>query len=287
MKKGNKAIWIIAIALVLYLAVGLLLMPRNGKVKEEVAAPQEESAVKEDSLLSYALGVIISQDVPYAISMLGINESEIDDFVKGMRDAFPVNESPEAVAYARGLVMGATALETLDEAEYGISQSDSTKKINKAKFFEGVEAMATGKNLTMTVKEAWEYYNKVVFCTPSEAFMERNSTRNGVRTLPSGVQVKIERNGEGATPVAENTIGYIYKASFINGNSYDSSRGEVVEAKVATLLPGLIDAVTALPVGTKCKVYLPWQKAYGEKGSDNVPPYSAVIYDIEIVKIVK
>lgn len=284
MKSSNKALLAIAAALIVYAVVGLLFMPRAGE-QNEVLVPQD-NVVAEDTLLSYALGVIIAQDVPYAMDMLSISESETDEFVKGMRDAFPVDDSPEAVAYARGLLMGASAMETLEEAEYGISQSDSTKKVNKSKFFEAVEDIATG-NTSMTIEQAWEYYNNVVYRTPSEAFIERNSTRSGIQVLPSGVQVKVEQQGEGEIPTMKDTVAYIYKGSYINGNMFESSRGETVEAAVGSMMPGLAEVLTTYPVGTKCKVYLPWQRAYGEKGKKPVPPYSALVYDIEIVKIVK
>lgn len=284
MKSSNKALLAIAVALIVYAVVGLLFMPRAGE-QNEVLVPQD-NVVAEDTLLSYALGVIIAQDVPYAMDMLSISESETDEFVKGMRDAFPVDDSPEAVAYARGLLMGASAMETLEEAEYGISQSDSTKKVNKSKFFEAVEDIATG-NTSMTIEQAWEYYNNVVYRTPSEAFIERNSTRSGIQVLPSGVQVKVEQQGEGEIPTMKDTVAYIYKGSYINGNVFESSRGETVEAAVGSMMPGLAEVLTTYPVGTKCKVYLPWQRAYGEKGKKPVPPYSALVYDIEIVKIVK
>ena len=284
MKSSNKALLAIAVALIVYAVVGLLFMPREGE-QNEVQVPQD-NVVAEDTLLSYALGVIISQDVPYAMDMLGISESETEEFVKGMRDAFPVDDSPEAVAYARGLLMGASAMETLEEAEYGISQSDSTKKVNKSKFFEAVEDIATG-NTSMTIEQAWEYYNNVVYRTPSEAFIERNSTRSGIQVLPSGVQVKVEQQGEGEIPTMKDTVAYIYKRSSINGNLLESSRGAAVEAAVGSMMPGLAEVLTTYPVGTKCKVYLPWQRAYGEKGKKPVPPYSALVYDIEIVKIVK
>lgn len=284
MKSSNKALLAIAAALIVYAVVGLLFMPRAGE-QNEVLVPQD-NVVAEDTLLSYALGVIIAQDVPYAMDMLSISESETDEFVKGMRDAFPVDDSPEAVAYARGLLMGASAMETLEEAEYGILQSDSTKKVNKSKFFEAVEDIATG-NTSMTIEQAWEYYNNVVYRTPSEAFIERNSTRSGIQVLPSGVQVKVEQQGEGEIPTMKDTVAYIYKGSYINGNMFESSRGETVEAAVGSMMPGLAEVLTTYPVGTKCKVYLPWQRAYGEKGRKPVPPYSALVYDIEIVKIVK
>lgn len=284
MKSGNKALLAIAAALIVYAVVGLLFMPREGE-QNEVQVSQN-NVVAEDTLLSYALGIIIAQDVPYAMDMLGISESETGEFVKGMRDAFPVDDSPEAVAYARGLLMGASAMETLEEAEYGILQSDSTKKVNKNKFFEAVEDIATG-NTSMTIEQAWEYYNNVVYRTPSEAFIERNSTRSGIQVLPSGVQVKVEQQGEGEIPTMKDTVAYIYKGSYINGNMFESSRGETVEAAVGSMMPGLAEVLTTYPVGTKCKVYLPWQRAYGEKGRKPVPPYSALVYDIEIVKIVK
>ncbi len=284
MKSSNKALLAIAAALIVYAVVGLLFMPREGE-QNEVLVPQD-NVVAEDTLLSYALGVIIAQDVPYAMDILGLSEPETNDFVKGMRDAFPVDDSPEAVAYARGLLMGASAMETLEEAEYGILQSDSTKKVNKSKFFEAVEDIATG-NTSMTIEQAWEYYNNVVYRTPSEAFIERNSTRSGIQVLPSGVQVKVEQQGEGEIPTMKNTVAYIYKGSYINGNMFESSRGEAVEVAVGSMMPGLAEVLTTYPVGTKCKVYLPWQRAYGEKGKKPVPPYSALVYDIEIVKIVK
>ena len=284
MKSSNKALLAIAAALIVYAVVGLLFMPRAGE-QNEALVPQD-NVVAEDTLLSYALGVIIAQDVPYAMDMLSISESETDEFVKGMRDVFPLDDSPEAVAYARGLLMGASAMETLEEAEYGISQSDSTKKVNKNKFFEAVEDIATG-NTSMTIEQAWEYYNNVVYRTPSEAFIERNSTRSGIQVLPSGVQVKVEQQGEGEIPTMKDTVAYIYKGSYINGNMFESSRGEAVETAVGSMMPGLAEVLTTYPVGTKCKVYLPWQRAYGEKGKKPVPPYSALVYDIEIVKIVK
>lgn len=289
MKKGNKALWIIAASLVLYIAVGLLFMPREGEVRQEAVEPQKDGVVKEDSLLSYAIGVLSAGDAPMAIDYFDISDTEIDDFVRGMRDAFPVNDSPEAVAYAYGLKMGADAMDIFEYAESLLLESDTTKKVNKEIFFEAVVAMTTGAPLKMAPSEAEEYYYDAVFRIPSEAYIEKVKSRGGVQMLQCGIPVKIELNGNGEIPTDGDTIGYIYKASYINGTTFDSSNGEVTVAKVNTLLPGLVDVVTSLPVGTKCKVYLPWQKAYGKLGDveKKVYPYNAIVYDLEIVKIVK
>ena len=270
------------------------MAPREGAPKEtagdvELPTGNERGvhlANAQDSM-SYAVSMMVASDMPRAIRELGITDSTIDNFVKGLCDAFPADESPEAVAYAQGVVVGASAMEMLDEANAVIYHSDTTKRVDNRIFLEGLKAVAYGKNYIMTPRAAYDYYNSTVFRLPSEEFIARNSTRNGVETLSSGVQVKIEHAGSGDTALLGSTVGYIYKASFINGNTFESSRGEVCEAKVSEMLPGLTEVFTILPVGTKCKAYLPWQLAYGAMGSNVVPPYSAIVYDIEIVKIVK
>ena len=286
MKTGNKALLTIAAALASYLLVGLLFIPRTAKVQVAVAA-EEAVAASEDDSLSYAVSLIIARDMPRAMEELGISGAVVGPFVKGLGDVFPVDDSPEAIAYAHGVVIGATAMDMLEEAERAIAQSDTTKRVNKQMFLEGLKATATGEDLLMSLEQAYDYYNRVVFRRPSEEFIAKNRTRGGVETLPGGVQVKVERAGTGETASLRSTVGYIYKASYINGNPAESSRGEVVEAAVGTLLPGLAQVLTALPVGTKCKAYIPWQLAYGSRGSKKVPPYSALVYDIEIVRIVK
>ena len=283
MKTSGKALLAIVAALALYLLVGLLFVPRAAK---EQAAPAVDGAVAvEDDSLSYAVSMIITRDVPRAMEELGI--TDVENFVKGLCDAFPVDGSPSAIAYARGLVIGATAMEMLEQAEYAIAQSDTTKKISKPMFFAGLKATATGEKPMMNLAQAYDYYNQVVFRRPSEVFIARNSARAGVETLPCGVQVKVESIGDGAVASLGSTVGYIYKASFINGKLAESSRGEVVEVVVGSMMPGLAEVFTTYPVGTKCKVYLPWQLAYGERGANRIPPYSALVYDVEIVKIVK
>ena len=285
MKTGNKALLTIAAALASYLLVGLLFVPRAAKVQDDSATAK--SVVAEDDSLSFAVGMLVARDTPRAIKELGISDAEIGDFVKGLTDAFPVDGSPQAIAYARGVVIGATAMEMLEEAEYLISLSDTTKKVSKQMFLEGVKATVVGDGFMMTLDQAYNYYNGIVFRRPSEEFIAKNALRNGIETLPGGVQVKIERAGTGETASLRSTVGYIYKASYINGKLAESSRGEVVEAVVGSLSSGLAQVFTTLPVGTKCKAYIPWQLAYGARGSNNVPPYSALIYDIEIVEIVK
>ena len=288
MKEWKKALVSIAFGLLLF--VPLVISEhkaREAGAGDVAAAGSRMHLASEQDSMAYAVSMMVAGDMPFAMEEMGITPETLDDFVKGLCDAFPADESPAAVAYAHGVVVGASAMEMLDEANKVIYQGDSTRRVDARIFLEGLKAIAYGDVSTMSVGQASDYYYSHVFRQPSEEFMKKNSTRGGVEILPGGVQVKIESAGTGEVPAPKDKVGYIYKASFINGKVAESSRGEVVEEVVAAMIPGLYDAFTRLPVGTKCKLYLPWQKAYGAMGSNRVPPYSALVYDVEIVRIIK
>lgn len=278
MKTKKNVFWAIAVGL-------LLFMPYV--IRRHAATDVNDAVSIKDDSLSYAVSMIVASDMPLAIKEFGITPETLEYFVKGVTDAFPADASPEAIAYAHGVIVGASAMDMLDEADRAISLSDTTKKVDKHIFLQGLRAMAYGNNDVMTLEAAYDYYYKTVFRVPSEEFIARNASRNGVESLPCGVQIKIERPGTGVTASLGSTVSYIYKASFINGKVAESSRGEAVEAVVGGMQPGLAAVFTTLPVGTKCKAYIPWQLAYGARGANRVPPYSALVYDIEIVGIVK
>lgn len=239
-----------------------------------------------DDSISFAVSMLVSEDMPVAMEELGINDNTLPAFLRGIRDAFPADESPEAVAYAQGVLMAASAMDMLERADNAIYPDDTSKKVNRKMFLEGLIATAYGTGKTMTTKDAKEYYNRRVFRTASDEFIAKNKERRGVTVLPSGLQYKIEEMGTGGTATIYDTVSCIYKGSFPNGAVFDSSRGEATELQVRTLIPGLAEALTTLPAGTECKLYIPWELAYGSKGTHSVPPYSALVYDLEIVGIV-
>ena len=99
--------------------------------------------------------------------------------------------------------------------------------------------------------------------------------------------MKVERKGKGAVAKGGSTVKCIYKATYLNGKVFDSSRGQAVELSMDQVVPGLAYVLTTYPAGTCCKVYIPWQLAYGKYGNEQVPPYSAIVYDLEIVGVAK
>lgn len=237
--------------------------------------------------ISFAVSMLISKDMPLAMSELGIDASTLDAFVRGLCDAFPVDDTPEARAYAHGVVMAASAMDMLERADKAIYPGDTVNKVDRKMFLEGLKASAYGSGKTMTSEEAVDYYNRRVFRSVSEEFIRNNKGRKGVKVLPGGVQYKIETLGNGEKAKYTDVVKCIYKGTYPNGAVFDTSRGEAVELEVKTLVPGLSQALMHLPVGTVCKVYIPWEQGYGAKGTRSIAPYSALVYDLEIVGIVK
>lgn len=163
---------------------------------------------------------------------------------------------------------------------------DTVKKVDRRLFLEGLKASAYGSGKTMTTDVAIDYYNNRIFRIASDVFIRNNKERPGVVVLPCGVQYKVEKMGDGAKAGRNDTVRCIYKGTYPNGSTFDSSRGYPVDLAVASMVPGLAEAVMVLPEGTVCKVYVPWELGYGAEGADGIAPYSALVFDLEIVKVV-
>lgn len=242
----------------------------------------------QDDSLGYAASMYMAENLPrIARLQLGVDSAHIDDFVRGIRDGFPATDDDAAKAYAAGLQIGSRAAGMLQQAENMLYDGDTAKHIDRNMFIEAVVASLYNEGKTMKVADAVEYFNEYKYRGNSERFMQQNGTRDGVVTLPSGLQYKMEKKGNGAIATMTDSVLCIYKGSLTNGRSFDSSRGKEVKFPVNTVIPGFAEALCMLPEGSKCKVYIPWNLAYGEKGSSRIPPYSALVFDIEVTKVIK
>lgn len=236
----------------------------------------------EDSL-AYAASMLISERMPGMMAQEGIDSTTVDDFIRGMRTAFPTEDTPESRAFISGVFAAIEAAEMLESIDASIYPDEKGKKADRRIFLEGLVATASGDNSIMDCATATNYYNQRIFRARSEQFMADNRKRPGVVTLNSGVQYKIEHMGNGAKATRSGSATCIYKGTYPNGAVFATSRGEAVEMTISELTPGLAEVLMALPAGTRCKAYIPWEQAYGEKGKGNIAPYSALVYDLEIV----
>lgn len=123
-----------------------------------------------------------------------------------------------------------------------------------------------------------------------EEFLNINKGKAGVVTLPSGLQYQVLKQGEGVKPTASDKVKCHYHGTLINGTVFDSSvqRGEPAVFGVSQVIPGWVEALQLMPVGSKWRLFIPSNLAYGEHGAgDAIEPNSALVFDVELLDIVK
>ena len=121
-----------------------------------------------------------------------------------------------------------------------------------------------------------------------EAFLAANKNKDGVITLPSGLQYKILKEGIGAKPTASQTVKCNYRGTLVDGKEFDSSykRGEPAEFPVGQVIKGWTEALQLMPVGSKWQLFIPSNLAYGESGGGPlIGPNATLIFDIELISI--
>lgn len=122
-----------------------------------------------------------------------------------------------------------------------------------------------------------------------EAFLAENAKKEGVVTLPSGLQYSVEKEGNGKKPKAQDTVECHYEGRLIDGTVFDSSyrRGETATFPLSGVIAGWTEGLQHMAEGAKYRFFIPYNLAYGERGAGaNIPPYAALIFDVELVKVV-
>jgi FKBP-type peptidyl-prolyl cis-trans isomerase FklB len=120
------------------------------------------------------------------------------------------------------------------------------------------------------------------------SFLKANSTKEGVITLPSGLQYKILKEGNGAKPSAADEVTTHYHGTLIDGTVFDSSvqRGQPATFPVNGVIKGWVEALQLMPAGSKWQLYVPSDLAYGSRGaSEQIGPHTTLIFDVELISI--
>jgi FKBP-type peptidyl-prolyl cis-trans isomerase len=123
----------------------------------------------------------------------------------------------------------------------------------------------------------------------NNAFLAQNKEREGVTVTTSGLQYEVIKMGTGPKPTTENTVKVHYTGTLIDGKEFDSSvKGEPVQFPLANVIPGWTEALQLMPVGSKFRIYLPADLAYGANGAgEDIKPYSTLIFEVELLDIVQ
>ncbi len=163
----------------------------------------------------------------------------------------------------------------------------------------GMEAVQTGNALAMTPENAGAYVNDYVVkreaikgqnnIAAGKDFLAKNAQRPSVVSLPSGLQYEVLKAGTGPIPTAESQVKVHYTGTLLDGTVFDSSveRGEPIVTPVTGVIEGWVEALQLMPVGSKWKVYIPSELAYGAQSAGPlIGPNSTLIFEMELLEIV-
>lgn len=228
------------------------------------------------------------------MTMAGCNDDKSATAETAKPSAATLTTQEEKVGYAIGLQIGGQLLATKDAlnaeamvlglqdalAEKAPRLTDEEMQAAKMTFQQQVQERAQKEMAQLVEKNKAE----------GDAFLAQNKTKEGVVTLPSGLQYKVVQAGTGATPTANDTVVTHYTGTLINGQVFDSSvqRGEPATFPVNGVIAGWTEALQHMKVGAKWQLFIPADLAYGERGAGQmIAPNSTLLFDIELLEIKK
>jgi FKBP-type peptidyl-prolyl cis-trans isomerase len=215
--------------------------------------------------------------------------------------ASPASEAPAAtdlatteqrlsygIAYGLGQRMKADGV-PLDAAAFGAGLSDSLgDKESRMTQDEIAKEMAAYQEKAAAEQAEAQAALSEANLAAAAAFLAENAAREGVVTTDSGLQYEVLTEGTGAKPGAEDTVQVHYRGTLVDGTEFDSSysRGEPVTFGVGQVIPGWTEALQLMPVGSKWKLAIPAELAYGAAGAGQViGPNAALVFEVELLDI--
>ncbi|MBG9997619.1 FKBP-type peptidyl-prolyl cis-trans isomerase [Pseudoalteromonas sp. NSLLW24] len=196
-----------------------------------------------------------------------------------------------------------------EKASYGIGlqmgeqlKSNPFEGLNLNSVFEGMKDAYAGSAFQVEIPEIQAAFEKIneeiqarreeeskVLSAEGISFLEENAKRPEITVTESGLQYEVLATGEGEKPTAESTVRVDYHGTLINGTVFDSSyeRGQPAEFPVGGVIKGWTEALQMMPVGTKWRIYVPHDLAYGERGAGAaIAPFSTLVFDVELHEII-
>lgn len=235
-------------------------------------------------------------------SALVSNTQNIEMLLKGIGERLQAAE--QNFAYGKGLEVGDQLNRMTTEFSKQVLGNDESVELNKQAILLGLtnaikkepiliansNEMVQNRINALQQKEQEEKKQvNAEKIAAGEKFMAENSTKDGVVTLPDGLQYKVITQGTGAIPTAEDKVKVHYHGTLTDGTVFDSSvdRGEPITFGVTQVIPGWTQALQMMPVGSKWMLYIPYDLAYGDRDGGPIPAYSNLIFEVELLGIEK
>ena len=297
-----KKVILLALAVVASANFCTIDAKKKKKVVEEAVPVPVELKSSSDSV-SYAAGMSVTNGLlPFLKQQHGIDSAQISLFVKAFEEVIKAGETPEAKARVAGVEI---ASQVRGRMLPGITTefTDTPDSIEADLFYRGfMDALkmdtthfkqAAAETYFREKQEVDKKAKEEKLYGPNrragEEFLKANAQKDSVITTASGLQYKVLVKGEGQVPQMTDKVQVNYEGRLIDGTVFDASAkhgDKPAEFQPNQVIKGWTEALTMMPVGSKWQLYIPQQLAYGERNTGTIKPYSALIFDVELVGIV-
>jgi FKBP-type peptidyl-prolyl cis-trans isomerase FklB len=288
-----KKIIVLAVAVLM----GASLTPASAAKKKQNAGQRTPAQlVTHNDSLSFAAGQTLTTGLMnFLKQQYDIDESNLAQFIKGIEEALDKGDKAEERAYAAGV----TIAHTIKDKMYPGISKDLGSNVDEKLFVKGFISALLGDSVPMKHADAEKYYREQVEAAKKakldetikagEAFLRENAKKEGVKTTESGLQYKILKAGNGEIPAPIDEVEVIYEGRLIDGTVFDSSykRNQPATFACNQVIKGWTEALTMMPAGSKWELYIPQELAYGDRESGKIPPFSTLIFTVELLEIVK
>ena len=262
------------------------------------SAPKANLETENDTL-TYCYGVSTTRGLRDYLVRLDVDSTQMDAFIKGFLKAtkeLSASEKAEMV----GMQIGQQVVDQMmPHFKNLIEANDSAALFNEDAYLAGFIAGLTEDDQIKNIDEALTYIDEAkerqelkkygAWKAENEEWLATNAEKEGVVTLPSGLQYEVLKAGKGAVPTAESRVKVHYHGTLIDGTVFDSSveRNQPAVFGVKQVIAGWTEALQLMPVGAKWRLYIPQNLAYGSANQGKIKPYSTLIFDVELLNIEK
>lgn len=253
--------------------------------------------------LSYALGINLGEELLQVriLDQLGVDSAYINEFIKGMNEAASAKDDKRKMAYYAGLQIGndlnSRIIPNMEKMFLG---NDSTAHINRANLLAALNKIVKNDTTTIMTPEEAQLFTQTFQEKAKEAkyaenkaegekFLTENAKKDSVQTTESGLQYKVIKVGTGAVPTENDKVKVHYEGRLIDGTVFDSSleRGQPASFPVTGVIKGWTEALEMMPVGSEWEIYVPQELGYGGREGGPIPPYSTLIFKVQLLDIEK
>lgn len=282
----------LVVALAATLSFSAFAAKKTKKNNKKVAQPVMVKPVSPADF-SYAAGVAQSASLAQFLAQRsGVDSAHIKDFVEGLSKEVSADEAAKLRALLASIDIKKQMPQIVQSMNQQATGKGDTTYVDAAIFLKGLtEGLLKTNTLsadsaTKIEQQQYDYYAQQLK-TLSADFLKNYAKQKGVKSTASGLLYKVIKEGDGAMPTDTSEVEVNYEGKLVDGTVFDSSykRGQTATFAVNQVIKGWSEAVKLMKVGAEYEVCLPYDIAYGERGTRGIPPYSTLIFKIELKSI--